>query len=108
MSSLEDFLFISFQFISTDHSHKKRKDSLETWDVLLIFRLNLKYLGRLYRAYIKTAQNCDFWEELLSENDFEAVLATFFCYDHGPIALLRQFRRSSQIKKSIANAPRVL
>ena len=22
-------------------------------------------------------------EELLSENDFEAVLATFCCYDHG-------------------------
>ena len=22
------------------------------------------------------------WEELLSENDFEAVLATFCCYDH--------------------------
>ena len=25
----------------------------------------------------------DFCEELLSENDFEAVLATFCCYDHG-------------------------
>ena len=24
-----------------------------------------------------------FCEELLSENDFEAVLATFSCYDHG-------------------------
>ena len=27
-------------------------------------------------------KNDNFWEELLSENDFEAVLATF-CYDHG-------------------------
>ena len=24
-----------------------------------------------------------FFEELLSENDIEAVLATFCCYDHG-------------------------
>ena len=47
------------------------------------FRLNLKYLGWLYRAYIKTAKNGGFCEELLSENDFEAVLATFCCYDHG-------------------------
>ena len=28
-------------------------------------------------------KNGDFWDELLSENDFEAVLATFCCYDHG-------------------------
>ena len=40
-------------------------------------------VGRSYRAYIKTAKNGDFWEELLSENDFGAVLATFCCYDHG-------------------------
>ena len=66
------------------HSHKKRKESLETWAVLLlIFSLNLKYLGWLYSAYIKTAKNGGFCEELLSENDFEAVLATFCCYDHG-------------------------
>ena len=28
-------------------------------------------------------KNGDFCEELLSENDFEAVLATFCCFDHG-------------------------
>ena len=47
------------------------------------FCLNLKYLGWPYRAYIKTAKNGNFCEELLSENDIEAVLATFCCYDHG-------------------------
>ena len=47
------------------------------------FCFNLKYLGWPYRAYIKTAKNGDFCEELLNENDFEAVLATFCCYDHG-------------------------
>ena len=43
----------------------------------------MKYLGWPYRAYIKTAKNGDFCEEVLNENDFEAVLATFWCYDHG-------------------------
>ena len=47
------------------------------------FHLNLKYLGWPYRAYIKTAKNGDFCEELLSESDFEIVLATFCCCDHG-------------------------
>ena len=47
------------------------------------FCLNLKYLRRPYTAYIKTAKNGGFCEKLLSENDFEAVLATFCCYDYG-------------------------
>ena len=47
------------------------------------FHLNLKYLGWPYRAYIKTGKNGQFCEELLSENDVEAVLSTFCCYDHG-------------------------
>ena len=33
-----------------------------------------------YKEYIKTAKNGGFCEELLSENDFGAVLATFCCY----------------------------
>ena len=32
---------------------------------------------------MKTAQNGDFCEEFLSKNDFEAVLATFCCYEYG-------------------------
>ena len=36
-----------------------------------------------YRAYIKIAKNSEFCEDLLSENDFEAVVATFCCYDYG-------------------------
>ena len=42
-------------------------------------------------------------EELLSENDFEAVSATFCCYDHGANASSEEL----QIK-SITNAPRAL
>ena len=37
----------------------------------------------VYRAYIKTAKNGSFCEELFGENDFEAVLANFCCYDYG-------------------------
>ena len=49
----------------------------------LYFHLNLKYLGQPYRTYIKTAKNDEFCQEVLSKNDFEAVLATFGYYDHG-------------------------
>ena len=41
------------------------------------FSLNWKYLEWLY------SKNGNFCEEQLSENDFEAVLATFYCYKHG-------------------------
>ena len=40
-------------------------------------------MGWSYSEYIKTAKNGSFCEELLSENDFQAVLAIFFCYDYG-------------------------
>ena len=43
----------------------------------------MKYLGWPYREYIKTAKNDGFCKELISENDFEIVLATFCCYDYG-------------------------
>ena len=47
------------------------------------FRLNLKYLGWPYRECMKTAENGGFCEEFLNKSDFEAVLATFWCYDYG-------------------------
>ena len=34
------------------------------------------------QRYLKTAKNGSFCEELLSENDFEAVLANFYSYDY--------------------------
>ena len=92
--------------LCSKHSHKKQKNSLKKWAVLLISSLEFEILGWLYRAYIKTATNGDFREELLSENDFEAALATVF-RTMAP-RFLRQFRRSRQIKKTITNAPRKL
>ena len=71
---------------SWHHSHKKQKNSLEIQVVLLIFSLELEISGvavqRIYTSN-KTAKNGSFCEELLSENDFEAVLANFCCYDYG-------------------------
>ena len=32
---------------------------------------------------MKTAENGGFCEEFHNENDFEAVLTTFYCYDYG-------------------------
>ena len=51
------------------------------------------YLNFPYRKYIKTAKNGGFCEVLLSENDFEAVLVNFCCYEYIIVPmLLRQFR----------------
>ena len=47
------------------------------------FCFNLKYLGWLYTNYIKRAKTGSFCEKLLSENNFEAVLANFCCYEYG-------------------------
>ena len=41
-----------------------------------------------YRKYIKTAKNGGFCEELRSENDFEAVLVNFCCYEYIIVPML--------------------
>ena len=75
-------LIFSIHYTLYNYSHKKRKDGLKTRPHCWYFCLSLKYLGLPYGAYIKTAKNSNFCEELLIENDFEALLATFCCYDH--------------------------
>ena len=48
-----------------------------------MFSFELEISGWPYREYLKTAKkNGAFCEELLSENYFEAVLASFCCYDY--------------------------
>ena len=67
-------------------NHKKRKDvshGPKHGSYCWYFCLNLEYLGWPYRQYIKIAKNGGFCEGLLSENDFEAVSATFCSYDYG-------------------------
>ena len=52
----------------------------------MIFSLELEIsVSRVavQRIHLKTVKNGSFCEELLSENDFEAVLANFCCYGYG-------------------------
>ena len=67
--------------------------------------MNLEYLGWPYREYIKAAKNDGFCEELISENDVEAVLAIVMTMMP---TLLGQLRRLLQTKKIITNALRIL
>ena len=65
------------------HSHKKRKDSLESRTVFLIFSLELKISGVAVQS---VHQNSDKWRLLWGIawwKWLEAVLAIFCCYDHG-------------------------
>ena len=75
----------SINLNSWHHSHKKQKNSLETQVVLLIFLLELEIHGVTVQKIhqIKTAKNGSFCEELPSENELEAALASFCCYDYG-------------------------
>ena len=65
------------------HSHKKRKDSLETRAILLIFSLEFEISGVAVQSIHQNSEKWRFCEDLLSENNIEVVLATFCCYDHG-------------------------
>ena len=65
------------------HSHKKRRDGLETRAVLLIFSLELEISGVAVQSIHQSTKNVNVCEELLSENHFEAVLPTFCYYEHG-------------------------
>ena len=58
----------------------KRKDSLETQAVLLIFSLELEISGVVVQSI---HQSCKKWKllPLLSKNELKTVLATFCCYD---------------------------
>ena len=60
----------------------------------------------IYRKYIETAKNGGFCEELLSENDFEAVLINFCCYEYIIVPMLqRQFRSEAQHKDTVGVMP---
>ena len=78
------FCATKFKYIA---SHKKRrKDSRETRAVLLTFSLELEISGVAVQRIHQNSQKWWLCEELLCENDFEAVLATFCCYDYGAVA----------------------
>ena len=49
----------------------------------MIVSLELEIFGVSVERMHQTANNGTFCEELLSENDFKAVLVNFCCYDYG-------------------------
>ena len=65
------------------HSHQKRKYSLETRAVLLIFSIELDISGMAVQRIDQNSKKWWLCGELLSENDFKTVLFTFCCYDYG-------------------------
>ena len=65
------------------YSHKKRKNSLETRDVLLIFPFEYETSVVVVQRIHQNSKEGGFSVEVLRENDFEAFLATFCCYDYG-------------------------
>ena len=50
---------------------------------MLTFLLKFEIFGVAVHKIHQNSKNGDFCEELLSENDFEAVLVNFCCYDYG-------------------------
>ena len=57
-----------------------------------------------YRKYIKTAKIGGFCEELLSENDFEAVLDNFCCYEYIIVPMLLRHELPALQKRRLAQA----
>ena len=68
---------------SQHHSHNKQKDGLETQVIFADISTWTWNIWKDQEEDIKTAKNGSFFEELLCENDSEAVLVNFCCYGFG-------------------------
>ena len=73
----------STSYVSSNHYHKNWKYSLDTRAVLLIFSLEFEISGMTVQRIHQNSENYGLCEEVLSENNFQAVLSTFCCYDYG-------------------------
>ena len=80
----------SIHLNSWHHSHKKQKDGLETQVRFVDIFFHELEIPNIWGAG-GCAEKCtskqrkmvaSFCEELLSENDFEAVLVNFYCYKY--------------------------
>ena len=66
---------------------KKRKDSLKIRAILLIYSFELEISRVAVQAIHQNSKKvAAFSEEILSENDIEAVLVPSCCYDYGASA----------------------
>ena len=91
-----------------NHSHKKRKDSLQTRAVLLIFSPELEILGVAVRSIHQNSKKMATFARNCSVNITFRLFQPLSIVMLMAPRLLRKFRRSLPIKKSIANAPCVL
>ena len=76
---------------------------------MLIFLLELEISVSgvaIQRIHLKIVKNGTFCEELLSENNFEAVLANFCCYDYGANASEAVQNISTMTLELCANSPK--
>ena len=70
-----------FFLICFYYNHKKRKGSLETLTVLLIFLLELEISGGIVQE--KQQKMAAFKKDFLNRYNFETVLAIFCSHDYG-------------------------
>ena len=49
----------------------------------MIFSFELEISRVAVQSIHQNSKNCGFCEELLNENDFEAILTTLCCHDYG-------------------------
>ena len=77
-------IFSSFQTFDPQY-YKNESIHPNSWkhrSYLLIFSLELEIFGVAIQKMHQNSKNGGFCEKWLSENDFEAVLVNFCCYDY--------------------------
>ena len=67
---------LSRKFAALQHSHKKRKDSLETRTVLLAFRLELEISGVAVQEIHQNSEKTTCSEDFLYSFKFSVLIAT--------------------------------
>ena len=92
---------LSHKFAILQHSHKKRKYSLETRAVLLVYWLQLESSGAAVQEIHRNSEKAVLTVRIFFFFSFSVVIATVQ-------RLLRQLYRLLQMKKIITNAPCVL
>ena len=73
-------LCLLYVILKSKHSHKKRKDSLETRAVLLIFLLKLEISVVAVQVMPQNSKNGCLLREFFCGDDFDAVLDIFRSY----------------------------
>ena len=79
-----------------NHSHKKRKDSLGTRAMLLTFLLEIEIGVAVQGIHQSTKKWLFSVRKFLVKMNFEAVLVTFCCCEHGYVCFYELLKRHNQ------------